>query len=261
MNSLNRPPYKVFLFSMLFLFLLSSFIKFKNKSYTLVFVGDSITEGSALKDRIKEAPMVSCVDKLMTQKKIRIVGSLNMGHSGATTFDFLPGKKYYQQIIKSVNGLNEQQRAQLIFSIMLGTNDSAIEGPHGAPVSADRYSVNLGLIIDSLMQVFPKAVIIVNHPIWYSDNTYNGAKYLRQGQDRVIQYSSTIDKLVVNYNGLYPGHIFNGDKMGYDYFKVHFITDMKPEKGHMGTFYLHPNKEGSFALGEFWANAIYKILR
>jgi len=36
---------------------------------------------------------------------------------------------------------------------------------------------------------------------------------------------------------------------------------LQPEQGHQGTFYLHPNKQGAAALGNFWGDAINKVVK
>ena len=50
-----------------------------------------------------------------------------------------------------------------------------------------------------------------------------------------------------------------GDTEGFDYFKTHYETELFPEEGNAGTFYLHPNKKGAAALGELWGKAIQKV--
>ena len=46
----------------------------------------------------------------------------------------------------------------------------------------------------------------------------------------------------------------------FDYFKENYLTDLIPETGNAGTFYLHPNKKGSEVLGKFWGEGIYQAL-
>ena len=37
-------------------------------------------------------------------------------------------------------------------------------------------------------------------------------------------------------------------------------TDLIPEEGQMGTFYLHPNTQGATMLGQLWGKAIEATL-
>ncbi|HTD39348.1 MAG TPA: hypothetical protein VK671_01920, partial [Mucilaginibacter sp.] len=143
----------------------------------------------------------------------------------------------------------------------LGTNDSAIAGPNGSPVSAGQYRNNLKIIIDRLLQHFPHSKIIIQKSIWYSPNTYNGSMYLQEGLTRLQSYFPQIDKLVAEYKTSYPGHVFASDKRAFDYFSSHYSTDLIPEQGHEGIFYLHPNSKGASALGQFWCEAIYQFIK
>ena len=112
-------------------------------------------------------------------------------------------------------------------------------------VPPDQYQQNLKAIADSLLKEFPGCIIIFQHPIWYSPNTYNGAKYLQEGLSRLQTYIPKIDELVAGYAATHPKQVFIGDKKAFDYFKKHYLTDLTPENGHQGTFYLHPNKKGA----------------
>ena len=60
---------------------------------------------------------------------------------------------------------------------------------------------NVKTIADKLLADFPKAIIIFQHPIWYSPNTYNGAKYLQEGLFRLQSYVPRLDSLVTAYGG------------------------------------------------------------
>jgi len=139
---------------------------------------------------------------------------------------------------------------------MLGTNDSAIKGPNGAPVAPDAYYDNLKIITDRLIKDYPNCKIIIQQPIWYSPNTYNGAQYLQEGLDRLQSYFPQIKKLVKTNKH----QIFLGDTKAFGYFKNNYQAGLQAENGHQGIFYLHPNQAGAGALGVFWAKAIYKII-
>jgi len=231
------------------------------KDLNIVFIGNSITQGGGLADAATEAPPVIAANYLKQQSNIGKVEFANQGHSGYTTVDFLPSTNSVFKDVEQAAQAFTNKQALLIFSIKLGTNDSAIEGPRGAPVFPEVYYQNLKAIADSLLKEFPACIIIFQHPVWYSPNTYNGAKYLAEGLERLQNYMPQIDQLVADYEATYPKKVFVGDTRAFDYFKKHSLTDLQPEKGHAGTFYLHPNKQGAATLGTFWAEAINKIVK
>ena len=231
------------------------------KDLNIVFIGNSITYGSGLSDPATEAPPVIAVNYLKQQSNIGKVEFVNQGHSGYTTVDFLPSTNgVFKDVEKAAKAFTDKQ-ALLIFSVKLGTNDSAIEGPRGAPVFPEVYYQNLKAVADSLLKEFPGSIVIFQHPVWYSPNAYNGAKYLAEGLERLQNYLPQIDQLVEDYTATYPKRVFVGDTKAFDYFKKHSLTDLQPEQGHQGTFYLHPNHQGAVALGSFWGEAINKVLK
>ena len=226
------------------------------KSVNIVFIGDSITEG----DEGIKAPPVFASSFLEQQLGIGKVKFSNQGVSGTTTVDFLPSTDtYFHKIMKAADEFYANKEAALIFSIMLGTNDSAIEGPLGSPVSSASYGNNMKIIIDTLLKNYPDSKIIIHYPIWYSPNTYNRSKYLQEGLTRLQTYFPAIDSLVKNYSGSNPGHVYTGDQYAFGYFKEHHLALMQQENGQQGIFYLHPNEKGSIELGRFWGKAISKI--
>jgi lysophospholipase L1-like esterase len=223
----------------------------QKQDVNIVFIGNSITYGANLENPKTDAPPLVACAYLSRQPNIGKLAFSNQGHSGFTTVDFLPATgTAFKQVETAVRNFADQ-KALLIFSIKLGTNDSAIQGPNGSPVSKQNYKQNLKVIADSLLKEFPGCVIIFQHPIWYSPNTYNGAKYLQEGLTRLQSYIPEIDALVDEYSATYPKQVFVGDKKAFKYFEKNFLTDLTPENGHMGTFYLHPNKKGAAALGTF----------
>ncbi|ARS39985.1 lipolytic protein G-D-S-L family [Sphingobacteriaceae bacterium GW460-11-11-14-LB5] len=236
------------------------FAQQKERNLNIVFIGNSITQGVQLANPA-DAPPAVAVAYLLRQKGINEVKFSNQGHSGYTTLDFLPGAgRTFNQVEEAANAFTNKE-ALLVFSLKLGTNDSAIQGPHGAPVSPDRYIENVKTIIEKLLADFPKAIVVLQHPIWYSPNTYNSSKYLQEGLSRVQAYIPKIDSLVTSYRLTKPKHVFVGDKKAFAYFKKHHLTELIPEKGQAGTFYLHPNKSGAVSLGEFWGKAIERVVK
>lgn len=226
----------------------------------IIYIGDSITYGAGLDSPAKEAPPVISSAWVQKQKGLGSVQFSNQGHSGYTTLDFLPGTPALAQVLAAAKALQADNNL-LVFSVMLGTNDSAVKGTHGAPVSVNDYKTNLQIITDTLLAQFPKTIVIYQRQVWYSPNTQNGATYLQEGLTRLQSYAPVFGSLVANYQNSHPGHVFMGDIKAYDYFKTNYLTDFQAEAGHQGTFYLHPNQKGAKALGRFWATAIYTVLK
>ena len=248
--------------------LICSFNGVKEKTLHIVFMGDSITYGAAVADRDHFAPPVAAASSLQQMPLVDKVAFYNAGTSGATTLDFLPGTGNFKRSIAAADEFNgeiqklsdDQKKAdELIFSIMLGTNDSAIEGTHGAPIVPEKYRQNLLIIIDSLLSRYPDCKVVINEAPWYSDNTYNGAKYLKEGRQRLVRYNPELVRLVNHYKKLRPGRVYLGDQSAFAYFQKNYKHMMAAENGQQGVFYLHPNNRGSSVLGDKWAKAIYKV--
>lgn len=233
----------------------------KKQYLNIVFIGNSITAGALIADPQQDAPPVKAAIYLGKQSQIASVKFSNQGVSGCTTTDYLPQTEtLFPKAIVAADKFKDESCATLIFSIMLGTNDSAITGPNGAPASPAKYYENMKTILDQLLALYPNCKIVLNRPLWYSPNTYNGAKYLEEGLTRLQSYYPELQALVLYYSKNFPGQVFIGDTDGFDYFKTNFKTDLFPEKGNAGTFYLHPNQKGAAVLGELWGKAILKVL-
>lgn len=223
----------------------------------LVFIGNSITWGAWLEHRDIDAPPAETA-RVLARETGREVVFRNCAVSGLTTLNFVPASgEFFHNVVAAADTLT-QHRGELIFSISLGTNDSACSGTWGAPVAKEQYYTNLKAIIDELLFRFPKAKIVVQSPIWYSENTYNGATYLKAGLERLNSYRPMIVQLVNDCATRYPHHVYLGDTEAYAWFegKTQYYV---PEQGNAGTFYLHPNLEGAHILGQFWARAMLKI--
>lgn len=228
----------------------------QNKTLKVIYIGDSITAGAGLPAPAFQAPPVVASAWLRRQGNIDSVYFSNQGHSGYTTVDFLPSGAAFVQAEKAANELAAKPGI-LIFSIMLGTNDSAIKGPNGSPVSPASYYNNLKSITGKLLADYPQCKVVINHPVWYSPNTYNGAQYLQEGLNRLQSYFPVIQKLVSSYAG---NQVFLGDTAAFDYFRQNYVTRFQQENGHQGIFYLHPNPVGAVDLGTFWGEAIYAVI-
>lgn len=231
-------------------------------SLNIVFIGNSITHGVLLNDPATQSPPAVAAAYLEKQSGIGRVSISNQGISGYTSVDFLPSTATaFNKVAAAARGYLADETAVLIFSITLGTNDSAVQGPNGSPVSSENYRKNLAAIANKLLADYPKCKIIFHYPTWYSPNTYNSGIYLQEGLYRLQTYFPEIEALVKSYNKTNPGQVYVGDKQGFSYFKKHFQTDLLPEEGWQGVFYLHPNRQGAAALGELWGKAIYRAVR
>lgn len=232
----------------------------EQKHLNIVFIGNSITQGAGLEKPSHEAPPVQAVLYLGRQAEIGEVKFSNQGVSGCTTVDYLPETHtLFDKAKEAANQFADEDWASLIFSIMLGTNDSAIHGTNGAPVSPEQYLENMTQIIDTLLVTYPTSRVVVHRPIWYSPNTYNGTKYMQEGLDRLISYYPKIQELVEYYSKKAPGRVFLGDTDGFDHFKEQ-PDKFQHEQGNAGVFFLHPNPQGAKELGELWGKAIYKVV-
>lgn len=252
---------KILAYPAVLLFLIFCAFTFDGQeNINVVFIGDSITHGTTKKD---ESPVTYASDYLVQDKIFKKVQISNQGISGFTTVDFLPAThKAYPKVKAAADEFYKDKTAMLVFSIMLGTNDSAIKGPNGAPVSPANYRENLTTLADSLLAAYPDSKIVINYPIWYSNNTHNrGAEYMEEGQLRLKAYWPQIDAVVKDFKKSHPQHVFKGDKKAYKYFEKNYKTDVRPEAGPEGIFYLHPNKLGDMALGGFWAKAIKSAVK
>jgi len=217
----------------------------------VVFIGDSITQ--------PETPVAAAEEYLRTSAGVAEVRTSNQGHSGHTTLDFLPADGKDAQGVKAAADAFAAPDRELVFSIMLGTNDSACKGPNGSPVAPGDYRANLRTIAGRLLSAYPCAKVVVQYPTWYSTNTHNSACYMAEGLARLRSYGPEIDALVAEFDRTNPGRAYAGSKLGWAYFEEHHETDMKHENGRYGVFFLHPNEQGYKVLGRFWAEAVRRV--
>ena len=108
----------------------------------IVYIGNSITQGALLKTPATEAPPVQA-SQYIEQATKQSVAFRNCGVSGATTLNFLPIAERQFPNVKSAAQELSQRKGTLLFSIMLGTNDSACNGPFGSPVEPVSYYTNM----------------------------------------------------------------------------------------------------------------------
>lgn len=224
------------------------------KPVQIVFIGNSITQGARLAHPETEGPAPKTASIL--REAGLSVSYVNRGLSGTTTYDWLPDGKSrcFSPLIEATDAFFTPG-AEHVFSVMLGTNDSAETTCNGAPVSPEQYDLNMRTIIDTLLTRYADAHIVVNYPIWYSPTTYNGAKYLQAGLDRLQTYHPVVTQLAA----VYPNRVFCGDNSAFAAFENHPEL-FDEEHGKVGNFYLHPNSEGAHLLASFWANGIKMAL-
>ena len=226
------------------------------KDFAIIYIGNSITYGALHENRNETAPPVYTSQMLAKKFKANVIWR-NCGWSGATTYDFLPShKRYVPRVEKAIKEIQAETNAPIVFSIMLGTNDSANFGPNGSPVSNEDYKKNLMTMIGRLRELCPEAVFVLQRPIWYSPNTHNGAQYLVAGQKRMVDYTNILIEIALENDDVYMG-----DSDAFDYFQQKHRKYMFAEDGKAGIFYLHPNEAGARKLARFWARGIVNALK
>lgn len=227
----------------------------------IVFIGNSITYGAGLGKPAHESAPARAALYLSKQPGVAAVKFANRGVSGATTTDFLPEEgTLFKEVCRAADRLKEETWATLLFSLSLGTNDSAVEGTNGSPVSPSQYRRQMTAIIDRLLTLYPSSRVVVHRPLWYSSNTCNGAVYLEEGLARLQTYYPQLQQLVAEYQRRWPGRVFMGDTDAYDRLKGDYIKYYQPEQGRAGIFYLHPNAEGASLLGTYWGKALMRVV-
>ena len=223
------------------------------ENINLLFIGNSITAGATLSNASTQAPPIVC-RSLIEEATGVTTNVYNGGHSGITTWGYLPGRDDFTRIVSNAKAFRKSNGGLIYISIMLGTNDSACTTTEGAPVSPDTYENNLRTIINKLIESVPDCRILLNYPIWYSPSTYNGAKYLQEGLDRLHSYYPVLDAIIEEYPQVYAGN-----RGVWEYFENNFALFTR-ESGNAGYFYLHPNVNGARRLAEIWAKSLLQII-
>lgn len=232
-----------------------------NNTLNVVYVGDSITLGVGVPDRAHQSAPVACTALLRDRLSDISVYMDNMGRNGATTVDFLPATGTdFSDVEEAAHRLQNAHEGALVFSIMLGTNDSASSGTKGAPVSPSQFAANLMEITSQLFNDFPSSIVVIQHPPSYSPNTYNGAYFGEVGLQRLQSYNPMIAEVVGNLEVDHSGQVYEGDASSFSIFARNYAGMLTPEAGKDGIFYLHPNVAGAKVLGELWGNVILKAL-
>ena len=242
----------------------------KEQGANIVFIGNSITYGALHQQRELTAPPTRCAQWLSRQAGIDTVYFRNCGRSGKTTYHFLPrqedvvpegDKTYFADVVAKTRELvSAHPTLPLVFSIMLGTNDT-VERPRNKHTTPDDYANNLCAIIDSLLALWPNAHVVLNKPIWYTPDyvTKNKSVGTKQSLELLDAYFKTFPQVMSRCK---PGHVHIGDNDAYRYFEKHWQTDIIEEKDSRNqSYWLHPNEQGAAKLAEFWGKAILPVVK
>ena len=227
----------------------------------IVFIGNSITYGAEINHNT-EAPPVRVSEQLTAEGYE--VNFRNCGVSGSTTVDWLPERnsRIFQWMVAAADELAQKEGA-LVFTMMLGTNDSAIDCCTGAPVAPADYNANVRKIVDYILNRYPTSKVIVNYPLWYHPHTYNATRYLHQGLERLQTYLPEIDALCKEYKKATPQRVFQGSRKTFRAFenRTDLFVAEDSSLGNGVKFYLHPNPQGAIILAHFWAESIKQVLK
>lgn len=238
-----------------------------SRTLLIVYIGDSITAGIGLANTgsITETTAPYWCDHFLTamDDTQEVYGS-NVGRSGFTTVNWLPSvdpNSCFAQAEAAAKQLTAGHPAgQLIFSIMLGTNDSATHGTLGAPVSDGAFKSNMSLIAGTLLKDFPGCKVVIHDAPYYTPNTYNFTDYREAGLARLVGYRPVVEAVAASFRKSHRGQVFVGDTAAYAFFQANYAAELNPEQGQDGTFYLHPNETGAIDLAHLWAIAISNAL-
>ena len=242
---------------------------FAQQSANVVFIGNSITYGALHEQRELTAPPAQCARWLSQQDGIDTVYFKNCGRSGRTTYHFLPraedvvpagDKTYFADVVAKTRELQKAHPGlPLLFSIMLGTNDT-VERPKNSHTTPDDYARNLIAIIDSLLTLWPDAHVVLNKPIWYTPDyhTKGGSIASKKSLALLADYAAMFPQVAKSCR---PGHVHVGDTEAYVYFEQHWKTDVVEEKDARGkSYWLHPNEQGAARLAQYWGRALLPVI-
>lgn len=239
------------------------------RSANVVFIGNSITYGALHSERELTSPPKQCARWLSGQEGIDTIYFSNCGKNGRTTYHFLPreedvipagDKTQFAEVVGNTRRLvDEHPGLPLLFSIMLGTNDS-VERKNNRHTSPTDYANNLCAIIDTLLRLWPDAHVVLHKPIWYTPDyvTKSGSVASKKSLRLIGDYEKTFPEVVSRCK---KGQVHIGDSEAYRHFEQHWQTDINEEKDARGhSYWLHPNEQGAAKLAELWGEAILKVM-
>ncbi len=215
----------------------------------IVFVGDSITYGYLLSDPQKEAPPVQTVAWLKEQAGVGRVQMKNCGRNGYRSDQFLPeAVDSAWPLVQAAGTAFQKDGGTLVFSMMLGANDSAL-----ATHTPEKFGQHLASLVALIITNFPSAQVVIHHPIFLS-------KVPSSHPERLKTYCPVIDEQVTSMSEPYSKRVFVGDTKAWNYFAEHHQTLYFEEIRDRKPYYVHPNKQGSVILGAYWGKAIYETV-
>ena len=217
------------------------------RSLKIVFIGDSITYGYLLTAPAEEAPPARAAVFLQGMPCFTNVCFTNCGRNAFRTDQFLPespGSAWPQ--VKLAGDSYANGPGLLLFSIMIGANDSVVATPA-------QYGSNLTALVNALLGSYPNSQIVIHHPLWYT-------KVPSTHPEILYQYIPVIDALVGTFGQSHPGRVHLGDIKGWDCFEKNHESICFKETRDSLPYYLHPNVTGATRLGQYWADAIYRAV-
>lgn len=223
------------------------------KSLNIVFVGDSITSGYLMKTPVRDAPPVYAAAWLKGRPGITNVLFRNCGKPGYRTDQFLPDRLNSEWgEVKQAGESFRNVPGKLVFSIMLGTNDSAGHNDTGIH-PPERFKSDMKILVEALCASFPESVVVIHHPTGYTKapGTY---------PENLALYKPIIDSLVEKAAGTHPGRVFLGDVKAWSFFDRHRETHWFCEARGSVPYYVHPNERGAAAIGQLWGEAIARAV-
>ena len=154
-----------------------------------------------------------------------------------------------------------------VFSIMLGTNDSASAGTNNSPagtVTPAVYQAKMTALVGQFLADFPSAKVFVHAAPYYTPNTHNGATYEQAGLSALYSYRAAAAAAVASFATSNPKQVFVGDTYSFQYYAQNYAAELQADtSGPNGVFYLHPSGSagsngfvGTQSLGEMHAQAI-----
>jgi lysophospholipase L1-like esterase len=226
----------------------------------LVYLGDSITASTSMPEDVRPPQM--CTKALQAKFAGVSFFMSAQGHGGHTTGDFLPKEGAttgdFAEAETAAKKLQIDHPGLLVFSMMLGTNDSANSGHTGSPASAETYKANVKKIADALIAEFPGCKIVLQQPIWRSTPPDEGTDKGQAVVDRLNSYFPILAAIPAEYPS---GQVALGDTKAYAAFEADPTTLLRDQKNPQGIpFRLHPNPQGSAMLAKFWADGIAAAL-
>ena len=243
--------------SLTLLFIVAGCIVFRKdaapQNANIVFIGDSITSGYLMKFPERDAPPVRAAAWLNTQFGITNVLFRNCGKPGYRTDQFLPGhpNSAWNEVKRAGESV-QKIPGKLVFSVMLGANDSA--GYNDTAIHPpERFRADMRDLVEALCVSFPDSVIVIHHPMGYT-------KAPGTCPENLARYKGEIDSLVAEMSKPYPGRVFLGDVKAWAFFDDNRETHWFKEKRGSVPYYIHPNERGAQAIGQLWGEAIARAL-